>query len=453
MKIIVQKFGGTSISSAENRELAAAKVIDAKEAGFMPVVVVSAMGRRGQPYATDTLIDELRAVDPTTRPDPYEYDALVTVGEGISTAIFAQLLKSKGYAAQSMTGWQAGIFTEDRHTDARIAAINPQHLMAALEQGIIPVVAGFQGVTEPADRRCAPEVTTLGRGGSDTTGAALGAALGAEAVEIYTDVNGVKTADPSIVPDAVTLDTVSYLEIAEMAHLGAKVLHPRAAEIGMSHNVPLWVKSTFTDERGTLITQVEKPVSWPRITGVTHSGKVVYFELAIPDPADKANIELELYRLFAWAKVNIYLISASPMSVGFAVERGLLPKVQEMLQGLIIPVERNGGPLRWYILTLGESAGLQGQRMLMEKFQDRLDYHVAGATMTENCSVVSLISGNIFRTPGVLTEVAETLAEVGVEIRQLADSQYSLSLLVLESDVERAVRALHARFVGRRPPE
>jgi aspartate kinase len=221
----------------------------------------------------------------------------------------------------------------------------------------------------------------------------------------------------------------------------------------MSHNVPLWVKSTFTDERGTLITQVEKPVSWPRITGVTHSGKVVYFELAIPDPADKANIELELYRLFAWAKVNIYLISASPMSVGFAVERGLLPKVQEMLQGLIIPVERNGGPLRWYILTLGESAGLQGQRMLMEKFQDRLDYHVAGATMTENCSVVSLISGNIFRTPGVLTEVAETLAEVGVEIRQLADSQYSLSLLVLESDVERAVRALHARFVGRRPPE
>lgn len=453
MKIIVQKFGGTSVSTAENREFAAAKVIEAREAGFSPVVVVSAMGRRGQPYATDTLIDELRSVDPTSRPDPYEYDALVTVGEGISTAIFAQLLKSKGYLAQSMTGWQAGIHTEDRHTDARIVSINPQHMLAAIERGIIPVVAGFQGVTDPKDKRCAPEVTTLGRGGSDTTGAALGAALHAEAVEIYTDVNGVKTADPSIVPDAVTLETVSYLEIAEMAHLGAKVLHPRAAEIGLGHGVPIWVKSTFTEDRGTLVTHVEKPVTWPRITGVTHSGKVVYFELAIHDAMDKAKIELELYRLFAWAQVNIYLISASPMSIGFAVERGLLPKVQEMLQGLIIPVERNGGDLRWYILTLGEEAGVQGQRMLIEKFSDRLDYHVAEATMTENCSVVSMISGNIFRTPGVLAEVAETLAEAGVEIHQITDSQYSLSLLVLESDVERAVRALHARFVGMRPPE
>src|SRR5512142_2036706 len=147
MKILVQKFGGTSVSTPETRELAAAKVIDAKEAGYCPVVVVSAMGRRGQPYATDTLIDELKAVDPATRPDNHEYDMLVSVGEIISTTIFAQLLRSNGYAAKSMTGQQAGIVTEDRHTDARIAAIDPEPLLAVLEDGIIPVVAGFQGVT------------------------------------------------------------------------------------------------------------------------------------------------------------------------------------------------------------------------------------------------------------------------------------------------------------------
>lgn len=448
MKILVQKFGGTSVSTPENREFAAAKVIDAFEAGYMPVVVVSAMGRRGQPYATDTLIDELKAVDPTTRPDNYEYDAMVSVGEIISTTVFSQLLRSKGYAARSMTGWQAGILTEDRHADARIVAVNPQHLMAVLEQGVIPVVAGFQGVTEPEDKRLPAEITTLGRGGSDTTGAALGVALHADAVEIYTDVNGVKTADPSIVPYAPTLDTVSYLEIAEMAHLGAKVVHPRAVEIALGHDLPLWVKSTFTEERGTLITHVETPPEWPRITGVTHSGKVVYLELSVPVPSDKAKIELELYRLFAWAKVNIYLISASPTSVGFAVERNLLPRVQEMLQGLIIPVEQQNKDIRWYILSLGESAGMQGQRMLMEKVAENLDYHVVQAKMTENCSFVSLIAGNIFETPGVLAEVAEVLASVGVEIFQVADTRYSLSLLVLESDVERAVRALHDHFVG-----
>jgi aspartate kinase len=451
MRIIVQKFGGTSVSTPENRELAAAKVISAREDGYSPVVVVSAMGRRGQPYATDTLIDELKSVDPATKPDNHEYDMLVSVGEIISTTIFAQLLRSKGYPAKSMTGQQAGVITEDRHADARIIAVNPDNLLAALREGIIPVVAGFQGVTQPKDHHHAPEITTLGRGGSDTSGAALGAALHAEAVEIFTDVNGVKTADPSIIPDAITLDTVTYLEIAELAHLGAKVLHPRASEIGMDYSVPIWVKSTFTDERGTLVTHVDKPVTWPRITGVAHSGKVVYFNLTVDDPSDKAKIELELYRLFAQAKVNIYLISASHTSVGFAVERELLPRVQEMLQGLMIPVELKGGNLRWYILSLGESAGMQGQRVLLERCHGKLDYRVAEATMTENCSVVSLISGSIFQSPSVLAEVAETLAGVGVEIYQIADSQYSLSLLVLESEVERAVRALHARFVGPKP--
>lgn len=451
MKILVQKFGGTSVATPENRDLCAAKVVQAKEDGYSPVVVVSAIGRKGAPYATDTLIDELRSVDPATKPDLHEYDMIVTVGEVISTAIMAQLLRSKGYPAKSMTGYQAGIITDDRHGDARIQRIDPRYVMKALEQGMIPVVAGFQGVSEPDSPDHHPEITTLGRGGSDTTAAALGAALGASAVEIYTDVNGVMTADPKIVKDAVTLDTVTYLEIAETAHLGAKVLHPRAAEIAMDYNIPLWVKDTFTNERGTLVTHVETPPKWPRVTGVTSSGKVVYFDFIVGEPRDKARIELELFRLFAASKVSIYMISASPTSVGFAVERSLLPRIQEMLQGLIIPTELPDGSLRWYILSLGDSAGLQGQRALMDRFADRIDLRVVEATMTENCSVVSMISGQILKTPAVLAEVAETLDAAGVEIYQIADTEYSLSLLVLESEAERAVQALHAHFVGQRP--
>jgi aspartate kinase len=452
VRILVQKFGGTSVADAENRELCAAKVVQALEDGYRPVVVVSAIGRKGAPYATDTLIAALREVDPATRPHEHEYDVMVSVGEVISTAIFAQLLRSKGYNARAVTGLQAGILTDGKHADARIRSINPDYLLSMLEEGVIPVVAGFQGVYVPDDQRKPPEITTLGRGGSDTSAAALGAALGAEAVEIYTDVNGVFTADPRIVKDAVTLDAVTYLEIAETAHLGAKVLHPRAAEIAMDYNIPLWVKDTFSDARGTLVTSEQPPVRWPQVTGITFSMSVVYFDFVVGEPRDKARIELELFRLFAQAKVAIYLISASPTSVGFAVERSLLPRVQEMLQGLIIPVELEDGSLRWYILSLGESAGMQGQWALLQKFAHKIDLRVIESTMSENCSVVSLISGSIFQTPGVLASVAEVLSAKGVEIYQVADTQYSLSVLVLESEAERAVQALHDHFVTRTRP-
>jgi aspartate kinase len=267
------------------------------------VVVVSAIGRRGAPYATDTLVDLLTEIDPTIPPAPRERDLMMACGEIISTVIMAQTLRTLGYPTVALTGNQAGIITDDEFGNARILEINPEPVLRCLEQGWIPIVAGFQGVTRPNAIFMRGSITTLGRGGSDTTAAALGAALRAEAVEIYTDVNGVKTADPDFVPDAPTLPEVTYEEVAEIAHQGARVLHPRAAEIAMDYGIPLWVKCTFTDEAGTRV--VAHANGQRRITGVTHTGKLAYLSFHIPYPDHKASLELEIYRLMARVGVNL----------------------------------------------------------------------------------------------------------------------------------------------------
>jgi aspartate kinase len=236
------KFGGTSVRSAESRMRAALRVISAVEQGYSPVVVVSAIGRRGEPYATDTLITMLNEVDPAVKPDQRELDLLMACGEILSSVVFAHTLKTLGHSAMSLRGGQAGIRTDGVYGNARILAVNPLGLHEALKRGHIPVVCGFQGVWTQGGLPGA-ELTTLGRGGSDTTASAVGAALQADSVEIYTDVDGVKTADPDFVPEAPTLEKVTYDEVAELAYLGAKVVHPRAAEIAMRFNVPLWVRT------------------------------------------------------------------------------------------------------------------------------------------------------------------------------------------------------------------
>ena len=252
-KVLVQKFGGTSVDTDEHRQMAARKVLAARDAGYDPVVVVSAIGRRGAPYATDTLVQELKQIDPTAPPNPRELDMMMACGELISTAVMASTLQSMGSESLAISGGQAGIITDGEYGNARILSINPHSIWKAIERGQIPVVCGFQGVTSVTEEAEHGSITTLGRGGSDTTAAALGAALDACGVEIYTDVNGVKTADPDMVANAKTLPICTYAEVAEMAHLGAKVVHPRAAEIAMHYGIPLWVKSTFTEDPGTLI--------------------------------------------------------------------------------------------------------------------------------------------------------------------------------------------------------
>ena len=246
MRVIVQKFGGTSIATPDGRAKVSEKIKEALEQGCKVLAVVSAMGRAGDPYATDTLISLAREI--SKQVTPRELDLLMACGENIATVVMVQTLKANGIEASAFTGGQAGILTDHQFNNARIVEIKPDNLHQCLAEDRVAVVAGFQGVTTDG------EVTTLGRGGSDTTASALGVALNAEVIEIFTDVDGIMTADPRLVPQAKPLTTMTYNEVCEMAHLGAKVVHPRAVEIAMEGRIPLRIRSTFSDAPGTLIT-------------------------------------------------------------------------------------------------------------------------------------------------------------------------------------------------------
>lgn len=451
MKILVQKFGGTSVDRQEHRELAARKVILAKDAGYTPVVVVSAIGRAGAPYATDTLVKVLRDIDPQVPPAKREMDMMMACGEIISTVVFAHTLQTFGYKAIALSGGQAGIITDPNFGNARILEIRPHYIQRLLEQGYIPVVCGFQGITEPTDEYEHGAITTLGRGGSDTTASALGAALDAVAVEIYTDVDGVKTADPDLVPRAQTIAVCTYEEVAEIAHQGAKVVHPRAAEIAMDHNIPLWVKSTFSDAPGTRIAGADAPEAVRRrLTGITHTGKIVYIRLDFEEAQHKALVEREIYRMMARAGVNIFLSTFSPNSLSFAVPREKFTIARDLLDGMVVPVEHgepdsDGKLATYYIFKFSEGLDLaySVQRPLLASVESRVRIVDVPGHITENCTTVSVIASDHRRVPGVLSRIYEILTNAGIAIYQTADSEMSVTLLVSESEVERAVRLLH----------
>lgn len=437
------KFGGTSVATTESRLVSAMRVIQAKEQGFKPVVVVSAIGRKGAPYATDTLINVLREVDLAVEPDPRELDLLVACGEILSAVIFAHTLKTLGHPAQSFRGGQAGIRTDGVYGNARIVGINPVSIIRSLEQGNIAVVCGFQGVFVGGDGAPGGELTTLGRGGSDTSGSALGAALKAEAVEIYTDVDGVKTADPDAVPNAPTLRKVTYDEVAEIAHLGAKVVHPRAAEIAMLYNIPLWVKNTFSDDPGTVIVKREEHPG-RRVTGVTHTGKLVYlqFDLSVTEPTDRVPLESRIYETMARYGINLFMLNLSPSSTGFAVPRDQYPMVEEVLDGLVIPIGESSP--RLYLFQIGPASGkVETQSQLLAPLGA---VRRVKAELTEGCTMVSLVGHEYMQQPGVFLDVLTTLHEGQVPVLQTSDSDYSISVLVPEAETNRSVRLLHDRF-------
>jgi aspartate kinase len=452
-KILVQKFGGTSVDSAEHRRMAAGKILAAKEAGYDPVVVVSAIGRRGAPYATDTLVDELRRIDPTTAPDPREMDMMMACGEIISTAVMAVTLQSMDCPAVALSGGQAGIMTDGVYGSAHIQSIQPHAILQAIERGQIPVVCGFQGVAAETEEGTHGSITTLGRGGSDTTASALGAALKAAAVEIYTDVDGVKTADPDFVPDARTLAVCTYEEVAEIAHQGAKVVHPRAAEIAMDYGIPLWVKSTFDDRPGTRIVSDEEAPEEARrrITGVTHTGKLAFIRLEIENEAHKPFVEQEVYRLMARAGINIFLVSFSPTAFSFAVDRSLYPIARDLLDGMVVPVATNpdARPASYfYIFKFAEGLDLayRNQRPLLNALEGFIRVVDVPGTAFENGTIVSVIANKHRQVPGVMAVIYETLTGAGIPILQVADSEMSISCLVPENEAARAVRLLHDRF-------
>jgi len=442
------KFGGTSVATPEARAASCARVIAAKEQGFNPVVVVSAIGRRGAPYATDTLLSMLRDIDPNVPPEPREIDLLISCGEILSSVIFAHTLKIMGVAAQAFRGGQAGIYTDGTYGNARITRVNPEMMQRSLEQGYIPVISGFQGIhvlRDPVQGRALPggELTTLGRGGSDTTAAAVGAALNAEAVEIYTDVDGVKTADPDYVKNAPTLRTVTYDEVAEIAHLGAKVLHPRAAEIAMQYGIPLWVKSTFSEDPGTEIVGKD---AFPgrRVTGVTHTGKLVYlqFDLSCASEGDRTSLETRIYELMSRNHLNLHLPNLSPESTGFAVPKDQFEVVKNLLDGLVIPVP--GGKMT-YLLQIGRDASkeVETQAELLDPIGP---VSRIVAEVNEGCTMVSLVGHEYMQQPGVFLSALKELSDAQVRVLQTTDSDYSLSLLVPEADTRKAVAVLHDKF-------
>lgn len=403
MRIVVLKFGGTSVVNQQSREAVAQRVKEAAGKGIVPVVVVSAMGRSGDPYATDTLIELARAVyrDTAAR----ELDLLISCGEIISAVVMANTLKRAGFEdVVVLTGGQAGIVTDRNYGDARILRVEPDHLNRHLERGDLVVVAGFQAAAETGD------ITTLGRGGSDTTAAALGVALRAEVVEIFTDVDGIKTADPGIVPEAKTLKVVSYEEILNMAHEGARVVHPRAVELAMRANLPLRVRNTFTDNPGTLVTHSYESETtrsvWRNgciITGVTQRPGVAQIEV-FPDRGDGEG-DAGVFRPLADAGISVDLINVFPDHNAFTVDESEGSRAKGILEG-------------------------KGYRV----------------SLRPGCAKVSVVGSGIRGVPGVMASVAEALSEAGVRILQTADSHVTISCLVDRKDMEKAVRALHDKF-------
>jgi len=402
MRIIVQKFGGTSVATPALRAQVADKVLKAKADGCDPVVVVSAMGRLGEPYATDTLLNLARSVCRDVA--PRELDLIASCGEIIASVVMCNTLRARGLAATALTGWQAGIITTADYTEAEIIRVEPDNILRCLKEGKTVVVAGFQGRAENGD------VTTLGRGGSDTTAVALGGALGAEVVEIYTDVDGVKTADPRIVPEARTIEVMNYNEVFQLAHQGAKVIHSKAVEIAMRRNIPLRIRSTFSDSPGTLITSSAEAVGWPGlrgkiITGVTYILGVAQVKVYTPDSERQAELELAVFDALADAGVSVDLINVSPDRKMFIIKEEQIPPAEARLKAL--GVEYEIVPRRAKVSIVG--AGMRG-------------------------------------VPGVMARVVRALSAAGVRILQTADSHLTISCLVAEEDVNKAVRALHDQF-------
>lgn len=405
--IVVQKFGGSSVATAERREQVIDKIINAINQGYRPVIVVSAIGRDGAPYATDTLINFAQDVHETI--DPRAKDLLMSCGEVISTVIITQALRKRGYEAEPLTGAQASIITDENFGDTRIKEINARRILDVLEDKKIPIVAGFQGISESG------EITTLGRGGSDTTACALGAALHAEMVEIYTDVEGVMTADPRIVPNAKTLKHVTYNEVCELAYQGARVLHPRAAEIAMRERVPVIVRSTFSDAQGTVISDAFKQddieIKGDRpVSGVTSRANMALFKI-MPQQEVENHILLEsasvlgCFRELASEGISVDFINVRPDLITFMVNKDA--------------VEEACG-----LLTV--------QEYKYEVFQDFAKISVVGAGMTG--------------VPGIMARVVDALTEAGIAIYQTTDSHTTISCLIKIDDEAKALRALHDKF-------
>ncbi|HSE92878.1 MAG TPA: aspartate kinase [Methylomirabilota bacterium] len=399
MPLIVQKYGGSSVADAEKITSVARRVAEDAR-GNQVVVVVSAMGK-----TTDGLVTLAARVTPT--PDPREMDVLLATGEQVTIALLAMALQRLGYKARSFTGPQAGVRTDTGHTKARITRITTERVRAALDAGEVAVVAGFQGLSEH------DEITTLGRGGSDLTAVALAAALEADVCEIYTDVDGVYTADPNIVPDARKLARITYDEMLELASLGAKVLQSRSVEFAKKYGVPVHVRSTFKPDAGTLVTREERDMEEVVVTGVTHDRSQA--KISILRVPDRPGIAAQVFGAISTGNIVVDMIVQNISRDGytdmsFTVARGEYKRAVAALQEVATKV------------------GAQG------------------LVHDERVAKVSIVGVGMRSHSGVASRMFATLAREGINIQMISTSEIAVSCVIEDKYAELAVRALHDAF-------
>lgn len=400
MALIVQKYGGTSVADPERIRAVAEHVAFTKRHGNDVVVVVSAMGK-----STDNLIklaNEVSSVQPAR-----ELDMLLTTGERISMTLVCMALAGVGVDAISFTGSQVGIITDTVHTKAKILEVKGDRVREALAQGKVCVVAGFQGLS--TDK----EITTLGRGGSDTTAVALAAALNADSCEIYTDVTGVFSADPRIVPQARKLQHVNFDEMLEMAGAGSKVLALRSVEFARNHNVPIQVRSSFTWEPGTWVTSQEPSMEDPIISGVvTDVGEAKVTVRKVPD---RPGISASLFEQLAESNVNVDMIVQNTSTDGNTDISFTVPKADmKVAQGIVESVAKEIG--------------------------------AAGITQDDSIAKISLVGAGMKTSPGIAAKMFRTLADIGVNIEMISTSTIRISVVIAAADLEKAARSLHTAF-------
>ena len=396
MKIVVQKFGGTSVSTEDTRKKVIEKVKLAIKEGYSPVVVVSAMGRKGAPYATDTLLsligEKFKSVNKLAQ------DLLMCCGETISSVVMSNDLYNEGIDAVPLTGGQAGILTDNNFTDAKCIDVNPKKILDLVSQGRIPVITGFQGMTESG------YLTTLGRGGSDTSASILGVALKAVAIEIYTDVDGIMTADPRIVENASLIDVISYNEVFQLADQGANVIHPKAVEIAMEANIPLYIKNTMNNTKGTLINNFGDKDSDRIMTGITSQKDRIQVSIEASDNAGNPKYK-DVLELLAANKISLDLINIFPNKQIFTINE----KDKTVLENIL-----NNCKLKY--------------------------------TLVENCSTVVVIGSRMKGMPGVMAKIIKSLSDNNIEVLQTADSHMTIWCLVHAENVKKAINVLHNTF-------
>ncbi|MEU9875194.1 aspartate kinase [Streptomyces phaeochromogenes] len=407
MGLVVQKYGGSSVADAEGIKRVAKRIVDAKKNGHQVVVVVSAMGD-----TTDELIDLAEQVSPI--PAGREFDMLLTAGERISMALLAMAIKNLGHEAQSFTGSQAGVITDSVHNKARIIDVTPGRIRTALDEGNIAIVAGFQGVSQ--DKK---DITTLGRGGSDTTAVALAAALDAEVCEIYTDVDGVFTADPRVVKKARKIDWISSEDMLELAASGSKVLLHRCVEYARRYNIPIHVRSSFSGLPGTWVSnenpQGDAQVEHAIISGVAHDiSEAKITVVGVPDKPGEAAV---IFRAIANAQINIDMIvqNVSAASTGLTDISFTLPKTEG--HKAIEALEKAKGAIGFDSLRYDDQIGK-----------------------------ISLVGAGMKTNPGVTASFFQALSDAGVNIELISTSEIRISVVTRQDDVNEAVRAVHSAF-------